>query len=69
MDGHPQSVHQIRSPSGKTSNGNLVLFQKIFDNLNDDTYFREIMSNLRSISEKKLYLHKEQQRYQCAMKI
>ena len=38
----------------------------IFDNPNDDTYFREIMSSLRSISEKKLYLHREQQRYQCA---
>jgi hypothetical protein len=52
--------------SGKTSNGNLVLSQIIFDNPNDDTYFRGIMSNLRSISAKKLYLHKEQQRYQCA---
>jgi hypothetical protein len=41
--------------SGKTSNGNLVLSQMIFDNPNNDTYFREIMFNLKNFHEKKLY--------------
>ena len=42
-------------PSEKTSNGNLVLSQMIFDNPNNDTYFREIMFNLKNFHEKKLY--------------
>jgi hypothetical protein len=48
-------------PSGKTSNRNLVLSQMIFDNPSNDTYFREIMSNLRILLKRNYIGHKEQQ--------
>ena len=50
-----QRMGEFVSSSGKTSNGNLVLSQMIFDNPNNDTYFREIMFNLKNFPEKKLY--------------
>jgi hypothetical protein len=43
-----------RAPtSGKTSNVNLELFQMIFNNPSNGTYFWEIVSNLRNFPEKK----------------
>jgi hypothetical protein len=59
LTGGPDAEHEDGSTWVESKSQNTVLSQIIFDNPNDDTYFQEIMSNLRCISEKKLYLHKE----------